>query len=114
MVNLEEWSPMYVGGLESHEKRKEARKKRKSEENPRLSHIMEWIIAFWLTHAITGAVSPTAILKHVSVLSKLADEINVKSALGYEKRLIKFIHLHKSSGKEIASFDEYIDKLVPR
>ena len=106
---LEEWAPDWLGEGRSHASRKKLRADRLLEGSaPRLFNT---VLTFWLCHFAIGECSLTAVLAHVAVLSRIAEEFSVRFALRYEYSLLDHIR-YRIKGSERFSLSDVIGKRV--
>jgi hypothetical protein len=98
--SLEDWAPEWVGEGSSADIRKEVQQQRlKDFGTTSLARFLGNVSTFWLSHAAIGKVSFTAVLSHLLVLIRLADEKGVQTAHKYEDHLLVKLWEDQKAGR---------------
>ena len=105
---LEDWSPSWIGHLETTSSRKAmVTKRRNGFDRASFTQFMGNILSFWLSHMALGQVTQGAVLCHVCLLTKMADEHGTSFAQKYEAHLVMYLG-DKQKSAPLHKLDRYL------
>jgi len=113
------WVPSYVvQGLSKEDKKKKA-KTHIGDQG--MATLIQQVVTFWVSHIITGACVPEAVLTRVMMAIQNIQQLGVSEARTYEKKLISHFNLQIQQGtppedinEELSNQVDAVDKEVER